>query len=364
MNRYKISVSQLFFMLFVSRLVLSLTYLVGSNERVMGSDYLFVVAFQIVTNFLLVIPALLMMRRYPGQNVIEASQTAWGKGGAVIAVLYGLFFLLECIHSVGDFGFFASTTMTSNLSSFWFSVLILVAASYAATLGLEALARTSAILAVVIFLSVLYVILSVTPAIDPLSMRPFFEAKAGQFAKGIFQTISQNPELVFLLMLVPFAKGKAKKGFVVWNIVTVGSILSIDTIGRLVLGNAYYTTTFPFYTTATVTATGMAQRSDALTAAIWAGGAFVKAALMLCLLALALERITHGKYRKTIIWSGAALVAIVSPWFSHNLQDLIDMGMYPIESGIVLILCAVIPLCLWIAGRRRTKGGQTTCKNS
>ncbi len=364
MNRYKISISQLFFMLFVSRLVLSLTYLVGSNERVMGSDYLFVVVFQLVTNLLLAIPAFLMMKQYPGQNVIEASQTAWGKGGMAMAVVYGLFFLLECIHSVGDFGFFASTTMTSNLSSFWFSVLVLVAAAYAATLGLEALARTSVILAVIIFLSVLYVILSVTPAVDPLSMRPFFEAKASQFAKGIFQSISQNPELVFLLMLVPFAKGKAKKGFVVWNIITVVSILSIDTIGRLALGNVYYTTTFPFYTTATVTATGMAQRSDALTAAIWAGGAFVKVALMLCLLALALERIFHGKYRKTIIWGGAALVAVISPWFSRNLQDLIDMGMYPIESGIVLILCAVIPLWLWAVGRHRAKGGQEVCENS
>ncbi|MCO7136947.1 spore germination protein [[Clostridium] leptum] len=364
MNRYKISVSQLFFMLFVSRLVLSLTYLVGSNERVMGSDYLFVVLFQIVINFILVIPVFLMMRQYPGQNVIEASQTAWGKGGTVVAVVYGLFFLIECIQSVGDFGFFASTTMTSNLSSFWFSVLILVAAAYAATLGLEALARTSAILAVIIFLSVIYVIVSVTPAIDPLSMRPFFEAKTSQFAKGIFQSISQNPELVFLLMLIPFAKGKAKKGFAIWNIVTVASILSIDTIGRLVLGNAYYTTTFPFYTTATVTATGMAQRSDALTAAIWAGGAFVKAALMLTLLALALERVFHGKYRKTIIWGGAVLVAVVSPWFSQNLQDLMEAGMYPIESGIVLALCGVIPLALWAVARHRAKGGRKVCESS
>ena len=351
----KVSAGQIFCMLFVSRIVLMLTYSAGSMELTWGVDYLLVMLTYMAANFLTAIPIFVLCFRNPGMNVIECAQKAFGRGAIAVAVIYGLFFLYISARDVGRFNLFVTSVLNPHVPVFLFSLLVIVAACYAAGLGVEAVLRTSTVIAAILVLSLLFIIIALIPQLDLLGMDPIHVTSVSDFLRSAFRGISHTPEPLALLLLIPLAKGKVGKGFIIWNIVTAAVMLLLSFLVYGVLG--IYTTqlAFPFYSAATVAELGIFQRMDAVFTAIWMGGAFIKTTFTLLLAVTCFQHVFGKKYKTLLIWLGGLIMVGASVLFSEDIQSALVKNFATAEGILVLVLMVVIPLILLIAGRK--KGG-------
>lgn len=146
-KRGTISAFQFFSIIFISRAVVSFTYIQTISVGRFASDILIAYAISFFLSLLLSFPAVMCVRKgvSPFNNKF-------------LLFFYALYYVFICALTVNRFSYFAVSKMNPRLSLAVIVTVILVAVCYGAYLGLEPLARFAGFCAVILGL----VILSVT----------------------------------------------------------------------------------------------------------------------------------------------------------------------------------------------------------
>ena len=354
-----ITVPQLFGILFISRMIVNITYnpFIASTGEVI--DHVLSALATFLLTFLMILPLWFLYRQDSACNVIDHSVFLLGKAAIVVAALYVLYFLLAGCYVLSFFDTFVANVMSPKTSLWMLSGAVMITAGYGAIRGAEALARTSGILLIGICAALLFVICALLPKVDPVNYTPPLYDGTQGFWDGIVLMVSRNTAIPMLALLLPLAKGKKKKGFVVWNAATYFTICLMLLLMQGALGDYLKTQIFPIYAATSIAEIGMFKRLDALYLGIWTTGLFVQMAAFLLCISLCVTRVLGKKAGKIAIFVCGAVIAVMSVLItnSRNLAVLVYDNRFlfyaTLGAGIV------IPLLLAIAvGVKKKKGGR------
>jgi spore germination protein KB len=175
MEKAKISVIQLFAMMFLFELGSALVVSLGSNAK---KDAWLAILLGVCGGIVLFFIYYYLLRQYPNLPFTGYARKIFGKYlGWMIGLLYVIYFLYSAARGLRDFGdLLLSSTMTET-PLLALNILMVLGICYVLYLGIEVLGRTAEVFIVVLifmgFIGNLLVFLSGT--VDIHNLRPFLE---------------------------------------------------------------------------------------------------------------------------------------------------------------------------------------------
>jgi hypothetical protein len=88
MTRNKISAFQFFSILFLTRLLTTVTYIPAYAQGLLLSDMIIQALLRSVIGFVVLIPLLLLFKKNPDMNIVEIAEKRSGLFGKVVGALY------------------------------------------------------------------------------------------------------------------------------------------------------------------------------------------------------------------------------------------------------------------------------------
>lgn len=347
----RVSVCQLFIMLYISRMVVNVTYS-GHTSDVHSLRYGVVstlIAF--VITLIMVIPVYLMFQTSNCRTVTDNGYLLFKKFGAIIAIIYGLYFLWVLINTLSQFNIMVTNVLNPTASVFILSLAIVVASMYGAYKGIEALGRASTIIFIFVVVALIILLCTLIPKADLLNLEPIRFDNSEDIMQMVIGFIAKNSCIPAMAILLPFAQGNTRVGVVWWTVAVYVSTAIIITFILAVLGDYLQTQVFPVYSLTAVASLGVTKRLDGLFLGVWTAGMFVKISLFMYLLSACVKRVFGEVISKWSILISGILVLVASMGISatEGLFDLI-FNKY-IFLVITLITAVIIPLFLSCANK-------------
>lgn len=346
-KRSVITVTQLFGMLFISRMIVNITYnplMAGKGEM---WDHVLSALISFLLTFLIAAPVYFLHRRRPEMDLIDVAGYHMGRWMIIVAVIYALYYLTICCYTLSLFDAFISNVMSPRVSLWVLSLAFVVTACYGACKGIEALARASGLILIAICAAVVFLVVALIPQIDPLNYPPLLFDGPEQTLNGVLLMISHTSCVPAMALLLPMAKkGNVTRGIVTWNFTIYLTIAVLITMIVGALGDYLKTQIFPIYAATSIAQIGAFKRLDALYSGIWATGLFVKLALFLFLFSMCVERVFGQKYGRIAVLGGGLTVAVISVFIAESRR--LSYMIYDKRFLLVFTLLVAVAIPLWI----------------
>ncbi|MEE1280784.1 MAG: GerAB/ArcD/ProY family transporter [Acutalibacteraceae bacterium] len=353
----RVSVGQLFVMLYISRMVINVTYSSYNADTSTLRYGMLSSVFALIATLLMSVPVFIMFKTSNGRTITDNSYLLFKKWGAIIAVVYGLYFLWVLINTLTQFNIMVTNVLNPTASVFILSLAVITASMYGAYKGIEALGRASTIIFFFIVIAMIILFCTLIQQTDFLNVEPITIQDSKGISEIAFSMISKNSCIPALAILLPFVKGNSKRGVVWWAVAVYLSTALLILIITAVLGDYLETQIFPVYSITALASLGVTERLDGLFLGVWTAGMFVKISLFLYLLSACVKRIFGETISRWSILICGALVLIASIGISAK-EGLFQMIF---NNNLMLILTlitgVVIPLVLSIINKFKIKGG-------
>lgn len=350
-----ITIVQLFSMLFISRLVVSITYSGDVAQNTNIWDYLVSSLISFLITFLLVIPIYAFFSAEPTMNIVEASSSLLGRAGGVVTVIYAVYFIITCTYTLTVFINFVSNVINPPISTILLSLVVVLASCYGAAKGIEGLARASSLILFGIILSGIFIVISLLGNVEKENYTPLLYNGMHSMWSGVMYMVSHMSSISAMAMLLCRSKGSAKRGIVVWNtsVYLIIALIIILMVGSL--GDFLQTQLFPLYTAVSVARIGTLRNLDALYLGIWTMGIFVKISLFILMTMECSVQLVGKKSKGKVSLLIGAIVFILSVCFSRTEIYSIVFSNWSLLI-LMLITSVIIPTLLFCVKKFKVKG--------
>lgn len=351
-----ITVAQLFSMLFISRLVVSITYSgdVVNNTNIW--DYIISSVISFVITFILIIPIYRLFSEERSMNVAENSYIMLGRGGSiVISIIYALYYILISTYTLTVFINFVSNVINPPIPAILLSFTLVLASCYGASKGIEGLARASSLILFGIVISGIFIVISLLGSLEKENYTPLLYNGLNSMWSGVMYMISHMSSISAMAMLVDRSKGSLKRGIVMWNtsIYLMIALIIILMVGSL--GDFLQTQLFPLYTAVSVAKIGTLRNIDALYLGIWTMGIFVKISMFIMITMDCTTEFVKSKSRGRYSLLIGGAVFILSVCFSKTeIYNIIFSNWCLLL--LMLLTSVIIPSLLLYVRKFKVKG--------
>jgi spore germination protein (amino acid permease) len=348
-----ISNKQLIVLLILTRLPFSTAYIVGLNAGRSVQDILLAVPVNFVINFIVAIPLLMLIKRYPGKDPVECAINILGKPtGMIVALIYGLFFLATVVHMQAVFqNFFINTVIPdSNFNSVAIPMLFVVC-FYGAVKGIETIVRFSSIGIVIYLVVVSMIIISLIPSIKLDYLSPQFYNGPGVFLKAIWAGFNSNPQILFLAFCIPFLKIGTKTGklFMKWNIFAMVLFFLLEFVSITVMGPYGAKQNYPLSALSMLSQISVFERLDAIDMVSWILNAVIYTTFYIYLMSSCILKFGFNKHKKIVIFLCVVVIFFLSKLEDSVSTEIHDVYTNPILTGVTVFLLIVLPITLLLA---------------
>lgn len=347
-----ISAPQLIVLLIMTRLPYSTAYFVSLGASRNIQDILFAVPVNFVLNFIVAIPILLLLKRYPGKDLIECASLTLGKAaGVVIALFYMLCFLSLAIYINTMFEEYFGNVIIPEAGYIAIAIPLLVVAFYGAAKGIESIARFGSVVIVAYVVIVTIIFLSVIPNIDMDYLKPIFYNGPSVFIKAVLSGINSNMQILFLAFCAPFLKEGTKPGkiFAKWNIIASLMFLVLEFVIIIVMGPFAAKQNYPISTLAMQSKVGVFERIDAFDMIAWILETLLMVTFFVYLSVGCVLKVGFNKHRKWIAFFVVAAVFAIAPFFKKHFIYLHAITLSPMVTIITMLAIILIPLLVLTA---------------
>ena len=355
--KHRISSSQFFIMMFVSRVVVT----IALNARYLGGENMLEAivscGLAMVLGIVIALPIWGLHRAYPTQSVGDAAQLALGKAGKIVPLCTILYFILINGSALGLFHIFLLDTVNPEFSSLLTIAAVLAVAVYGAYRGIETVARCAVCVFAVLLVSTGLTFFLVARRFNAENLEPLFLGGWNQTIEGTALFLSRTSAFADMAVLLPMVNGRKKTGFFCW---AGGTFLFIGGLLLLLagcLGPYAATQNFPVFVLSSLTDIRSMQRMDAVFVGVWMTGMIIKLACDLYACRVCFASLTGKRRPKTaLILAGGAIFALAL-WASASAEaqkNLLDTGLL---FSATVVIGGIFPLVLWVVGMLR-KGGR------
>ena len=332
----KISPNQLFFVLFVSRIVVTLTYVQTISVGILGTDFLISIALSYALTLLFSLPVVFCIKN--GKNPLK---------NQIVSVLYSILYIWLSGVNISRFSYFASSRFTPNLSMIFFIFIICACALYCSSLGIEGISRFGSFCGVLLIVTVIMVMVFNFKNIEMLNYYPIYSNSTLDIVKNSFVMTSNSTEIILLLALSKRVNGDVIKPFVssITASYFVIFLLIFFVIG--VMGSSSSLQAYPIFSLFQLASVESISRLDALHISFW-----VLALLLKCsvLFYCSSSIMTKYKFKTKCIIS-----AVLSLFVALFITEILSTKMVEISKHISVssfaIFTVLIPLFSLIVSR-------------
>lgn len=358
----RVSYKQLIFLIFISRLIIGLTYLPGITAPPANQDIWLIGLFHLPIELLLSIPIYLLWKRFPGQSIIQYSETLFGIGGKLFGLLYVCLFIQYTAITLTQLGFFLTTMILPDTPPLFIVISMLLFSAYAVVHGIEVIGRLSEIIAPIIIIALVTILLLLTKDMDFKKLTPVMETGLFPIVQGGFIAAARSLEIIGLAMVLPYLNDRAKgKTVLVAGYalpVFIFFLLEIALIATTGTESAK-STTFPIFSMIRlVSIADFVERIESIHLGIWLLGIFLKVVFYYYLAVLSMGQLFNlQKYKPLILPVGAVIIPlciVIAP----NLVELREFTGHKIFTWYVLFFSVFIPSILLFTAILRKKGVQ------
>ena len=335
-KRGKISPKQLFFIFFVSRLVVSLTYIQAVTVGKFDSDVPISFALSLPLTFLMSIPAVMCVKRKKSPL-----------SNSAVCVLYLLFFLFFSSLTVGRFAYFATTKMNPESPMVMFILLAFVAACYGAYLGLEPLGRFASFCGVLLTAVIAVVLIFNVKNFECVNLFPVLQNGSKHIAVNTFLFTCNSIEPVLLLSLSDKTNGDSVKPYFSGVACAYLGVFLLLLFCCGVLGNSADLQSFPIFTLFQTASVNDMSRLDILHTSFWIFAVFLKTAVLLFCASTLFKKYSHKN--KVLVFG---VIAFLGAVIMNEVFGMKMAGISKIVTVAMFVLFAfVIPIFTLIFGR-------------
>lgn len=321
-----------------------------------------------ITGILLFLFYAYLLKRNDFPEFHQLLSLAFGKKlGRVVLLLYSLYFLYIATRVLKDFVYFITQTFFYNIDHWIIAFVSVCLICYAATLGLEAVARTSEILFVFAMLLIALIIFFsfLSGVMMGENVRPVIDLEILDLSNWVQYITFPYGELVVFLVLFPFLnehKKLIKRGWIA--VVISGVILiSISEIIIAILGAKVASLyTYPLVKAIEmIELLGIIQHLELLTAFAFIIVGFVKVSIFFISGAKGISYILPILQEKFIIVVLGAMIFLGSFIIAKDLPEHLYIGLELVPLYLHVPFQFILPLLIllltWIKGRKKQRKG-------
>lgn len=272
----------LFCLFFVSRIVVTLTYVQGVSIGVFNTDILLSIALSLVLLIVLSLPAYYCVIK--GKNPLD---------NRFLSVLYSLYFCYYTAITISRFAYFASSRMNTELSMVVVIILVIIATCYGAYLGIESIGRFGFLCAIMLGVTLVAVIGLNIHNIQLTNFYPLSQNTPQDIIKNAFLFSSNSVAPVYLLALKSRVNGKIKASYFGAIITVYCAMLLLILFCCGVMGSAGTLQSYPIYTLFQLASIGTFARLDMLHTAFWILAVLLKCSLLIYCASVSVKKYSH-----------------------------------------------------------------------
>lgn len=334
-KRNKIAPIGIFTLLFISRLVVSMTTMQSVYTGSVGSDIVISILGALALVLMLSLPAL-----YCIKNKKNPFSVKW------VSMLYGVYFILLAGLNVSRFSYFASTVLNPESSALVYSFLAVICALYGAMLGIEGLTRFSSAAFIMLIVGIITVLFCNHENIKEINLYPVISSDTNNILKNMLVITTSTVEPALFLCLSKRVNGVAVKQFVFSMLAAFTVILLLFYIAIAVMGDFTATQMFPLYSLFEQANVGGFERIDVIHISFWILGIFIKATLLIYCASVCFERIKQKNscILCAVLAFGAAVLSCRFNQYAHTVNIVF--------AGFFFVFCVLVPMLMLIFGKR------------
>lgn len=354
-NTHQISPSQLYSIFFVSRILVTLTYIPTLGEASLSSDLLVQALLYPLGMLVSALPLYALYKARPDWDLFDCAYRISPVLSKGIAVLYALFFLFTALLSVTRFDLFATSRLFPDSDFTVFLLIIIVVGCAAAGFGLEAIGRLSGIAVLLVCVTLGFVIAVLLPRFEPLNFTPLFYNGVAPTLRGAATFLSGTAEVAALAVIAPRVRGKLAKGYLKWTLWLTLAMGLLFFCAISVLGAFFDTQLFPFHSLAVLAEFSVLQRLDAFHTGVWILCLFVKLAFFTLLAVSCLRKAFGRRFKKAWIAGCIVVLGAAAVFFSGAYERFAALAKPELMMAFFAVFVIIIPLCLLPLVKKQAK---------
>lgn len=340
-KRGKIAPVNLFLLCFISRMIISLTYVQSILSAKMSSDIVFSLLIAAALSVVLALPAVFAVRAHK-----NPASDRYG------AVFYALYFLFVAAVNIMRFSYFASSILNVRTPAVYFSLIIGACAVYGAARRIEAVSRFGSVVFVLLAGSLLLILACTAHDFSVWNFFPLFQ-KDGRtvFSDALVLTCNAS-EIPLYLCLAGKINGKTQKPFLLAIAAAVLTITAVFAAVVGVMGDYAYFQPFPVYTLAGLAKIGGSMRLDSLFTAVWIFCVFIKAALFLYAASETLQKSALPLQKKHALPVCGAVLGVCIVLGSVFYESFFSQYAKYMVCGLFAVSGVVLPVLFLLFGKK------------
>jgi spore germination protein KB len=361
MEKAKVSVIQLFIMMFVFELGSALVVSLGSNA---GRDAWLAILIGLCGGITLFFMYYFLFRQHPTLPLTGYVCKIFGKYiGWMIGLVYTVYFLYAASRNLRDFSELLLTSTMQATPLLAIIILMVLAICYVLYLGIEVLGRTAEVFFVILILLGFagnFLVL-VSGGVDLGKLRPLLENGWRPILTTAFPLVTYFPfaEIFVFSMILPYLRRPelAKK---VWlsALISSGLILSytaalnVSVLGFEEVGRS----TFPLLSTiGKVNMMEFLQRLDAIVVFTFLITMFFKIALFFYAAVIGMVDLFKLKNHQSIVFPAGVILTFLSMMIASNFAEHIEEGQRITSYYIHIPLHIIIPFVMMVVAMVRKR---------
>ena len=334
-KRNKIAPLGIFTLLFVSRLMVSMTTMQSVYTGTVGSDIVLSLVGALAFVIILSLPAIYCIKRKKNPFSVK-----W------ISMFYGFYFVILAGLTISRFSYFASTTINAQSNSFIYLFPAIVCSLYGAILGIEALTRFSSVAFILLIIGIITVLLCNYHNFNEINLYPVITEDTNNILKNIFVITTDTIEPALFLCLSKRVNGIAIRQYIFAILAFFTAIITLFYSAVAVMGDFTSTQQFPLYSFFEQANVGGFERINVIHISFWMLGVFIKTTLLIYCASICFDQIKQKN--SCIICSAFVLGASA---LISALNEYIN-AVYIASVIMFFAFCVLLPVFVLIFGKR------------
>ncbi|MGN0531960.1 MAG: GerAB/ArcD/ProY family transporter [Eubacterium sp.] len=334
----KIPPYALFFVLYISRVIVSLTNIQSVSVGKVNTQLLLSIALGMVLTLLLSLPAYFCTKM--GMPLLN---------NKVLSLLYLVYYVYFCGVNICRFSYFAASRMSVTKPVVFFVILITIAVAYCSSMGIEAMGRFGFFCGLIVVAVVATVLVLNAHSFHAINFFPLGDSDKKTVLMNALIFCSNSNEPVILLALGKRTNGDITKPYFGSVIASFCSVLLLIACSIGVMGSGATMQAYPVFTLFQLASIGSFSRLDIVHVAFWILALLVKASVLVL---SAADCIGAGAKKSVILSfvSGAVAIGIVQ-FFG---TDMIEIAK-SVSIVNFVVFALTLPLVYLVINRRKKR---------
>lgn len=354
MAKNKISAFQFYALLFLMKLLTTITHTPSNSKGVMATDTIISAVLGLLFVFIVSLPLMMLLKKNKDKSIVDIAFEKNDLLGKILSAFCCIVLFYYTITNLLRLDLFTGSIVFPETNVNYFIVFVVLVCGYGAYMGFEALGRSAVLSLVPVLTALAFVFFTLFCRVNYLNFTPPLESGVYPVLSTALGYTGRMIELLAVALLFPYVSGERIKGFYWWMGLQTFVTFLFFFFKTGVMGDFASSQLFPMHSLSALAEFAMFKRLDALITGIWLICAFLKISVFIFLQMNLLMRILPKAKKEYILIIICVVTAIVVFFSSDSIERYLLIDNNNLKTVFVGISVFLIPL-IFLASERVKK---------